>query len=134
MTEPNRQNFDPFISCTFITDQILFVNLFHNHEDQKNHYHFLYDAKKRCIIGNQFVVLKLVSTTKNFPVKCFYNPDLNEIYSFYKEGQIFIINADNIQDYFMEQQPMTDFGQIMYSQKHNVIVTQSSARITFYKI
>lgn len=29
-TEPNDENDDPFITCTFVTKDILFVNLFHN--------------------------------------------------------------------------------------------------------
>jgi hypothetical protein len=41
---------DPFITCTFITDDKLFVNLFHNHSF--THYHFIYDIKSRSVVGN----------------------------------------------------------------------------------
>ena len=51
-TEPNQQNPDPFITCTFITRDLIFVNLFHNHLDVLAHFHFIYDHQKNYITGN----------------------------------------------------------------------------------
>jgi hypothetical protein len=42
-TEPNRSNPDPFITCTFITRDLIFVNLYNNYIDSLEHYHFIYD-------------------------------------------------------------------------------------------
>ena len=39
---------DPFITCCFVTDDILFVNLYHSFTCC--HYHFFYDAKNKEII------------------------------------------------------------------------------------
>lgn len=36
---------DPYITCTFIDDTRVFVNLFHNHK--LIHYHFIYDFVKK---------------------------------------------------------------------------------------
>lgn len=30
----------------------------------------------------------------NFPYQAFYNPDLNEVYQFYRQGQAFIIDVE----------------------------------------
>jgi hypothetical protein len=38
---------DPFITCTFVNDEIIFVNLFHN--ATKIHYHFFFNIKTRKI-------------------------------------------------------------------------------------
>jgi hypothetical protein len=40
---------DPFITCTFVTGTILFVNLFHNGD--LKHHHFFYDSEKNEIFG-----------------------------------------------------------------------------------
>lgn len=36
-------------------------------------------------------MIKIDSNNKNFPVKCFYNSEHNEVYSFYRQGQSFRI-------------------------------------------
>ena len=38
---------DPFISCCFVTDELIYVNLFHN--DTLTHHHFFYNTKTREI-------------------------------------------------------------------------------------
>lgn len=40
---------DPFITCCFTTDDLIFVAFFHNYS--QIHYHFLWDIKKRRVIG-----------------------------------------------------------------------------------
>ena len=40
---------DPYIVCTFVTEEVLFVNLFHN-GDMK-HIHFFYNSSTRKITG-----------------------------------------------------------------------------------
>lgn len=64
---------DPFITCTFVNDNILFVNLFHNHS--LFHYHFFFHILEKKITS--LTKVKLDSNNKNFPYKCFYNSDLN---------------------------------------------------------
>ena len=36
---------DPYITATFITNHVIFINLFHNHELM--HYHFFFDSRTR---------------------------------------------------------------------------------------
>ena len=65
------QNFpDPYITACFISDDLIFVNIFYN--PALTHYHFLWDLNKESLKGN-FVKLVMDTTTKNFPYKCFYN-------------------------------------------------------------
>ena len=72
---------EPYVTCCFIDDNLIFVNLFHNQEFR--HFHFILDTRDNTII-DEYVSKKLDPQKKNFPVKCFYNKDKNEIYSFYR--------------------------------------------------
>jgi len=57
---------DPFINVEFVTDDLLFVNLFHN--VTLTHYHFIYDIKQKCIQNEVSVSLKIENSSKqNFP-------------------------------------------------------------------
>lgn len=51
-------------------------------EAKTTHHHLIYNHKTQELINHKSVVLE--SNTKNFPVKCFYNEDNNEVYSFYR--------------------------------------------------
>ena len=74
---------DPLITCCFVNNDRIFINLFCNY--YLMHYHFMYDIKKKEIIGPK-VEVKMDTNFKNFPYKCFYNDENNEIYSFYRQG------------------------------------------------
>jgi hypothetical protein len=63
---------DPYITCCFISESRVFINLFHN--PTKTHYHFFWDLKENKIIGKPHSQ-KLECTLTNFPYKCFYNED-----------------------------------------------------------
>lgn len=41
--EPLEDNLDPFISCSFIKKELLFVTFFHSHPSSMEHYHFMFD-------------------------------------------------------------------------------------------
>ena len=81
---------EPFITCTFITDGLLFVNLFHT--KLLTHFHFLYEVKVNRVYG--VTKVELGCTRKNFPVKCFFNDEENVIYSFYRQGHSFTIPVE----------------------------------------
>ena len=49
------------------------------------HHHFIYDTEKRQAIGEK-VSFTLECSKKNFPYKCFYNDEKQEVYSFYRQG------------------------------------------------
>ena len=72
---------DPYVTCTFISDDLIFVNLFHNYS--LTHYHFIYDVTAKKKVGNS-VSLEMECSKKNFPYKCFYNEELKEVYCFYR--------------------------------------------------
>ena len=75
---------DPFIDCCFINDDLLFINLFHN--KLVEHHHFFYYWKEKRIVRHTKLSMKGLSSPKNFPTKCFYNTEYNEIYTFYRQG------------------------------------------------
>jgi len=72
---------DPCITCTFVADDRIYVNLYHN--PSLTHYHFIFNTTWGNVQGN-IVKVKLDSNKKNFPYKCFYSEDKNEVYSFYR--------------------------------------------------
>jgi hypothetical protein len=131
---------DPFITCCFISDEKIFVNLFHNYS--LTHYHFIWDLKKRRLIGKPSInkkgqdsaVSKKICdcNTKNFPYKCFYNEEKNQVYSFYRQGQAFCINPDNLEDFRFERMTEMDLGQmvLIYGE---ALVARSSSRVLFFR-
>lgn len=79
---------DPFIVCCFVTDELIFVNLYHNYS--KTHYHFFFDITSNEISG-LVAQCQIDNYACNFPLKCMYNDEDEEVYSFYKQGEAFII-------------------------------------------
>jgi len=73
---------DPSITCTFISDDKVFVNLYHNPSCM--HYHFVYDVTNNTCEKKNVVSVLLDSNKKNFPYKCFYSEVSNKVYSFYR--------------------------------------------------
>ena len=122
---------EPYATCCFIDDDKVFVNLFHNQEFM--HYHFILDLKKGKIIGST-VSRKLEKQKKNFPLKCFYNSDKNEIYSFYRQGDYFIINADLPDHYeFGQIKDIDVLGQAILVYNEALII-KGSSEICMYKL
>lgn len=72
---------DPYITCTFIDDENLFVCLFYN--KTLTHYHFIYNDQEHKIVS-EISKTVLDCTMKNFPYKCFFNIEDNQIYIFYR--------------------------------------------------
>lgn len=85
---PNQGFDDPYITATFCNNNLcIFVNLFHN--SSLTHYHFIYEIEsdEMCCIQKYY----MGGSEKNFPYKCFFNEDDQMIYSFYRQGQAFMI-------------------------------------------
>ena len=122
---------DPFMTTTFLADETkVFVNLFHNYS--YTHYHFIYDMKSRAVVGSvQSKVLEC--GIKNFPYRSFYNPDDDEVYSFYRQGHAFIVDAKDSSKYSFNRMTEMDIGQ-MYLIYNEALVTRSSSDILFFKV
>jgi hypothetical protein len=118
------------VTCCFITDEKVFINLFYN--PTLTHYHFIWDVTKKSIVGKP-VQLKMECSKKNFPYKCFYNEDKHEIYSFYRQGFSFIIDADDCSKYVFDRMTDMDLGQ-MYLVYNQALIARSSSDILFFKL
>lgn len=127
---------DPYVTCCFIDDERIFVNLFYNFD--LTHYHFIYNAKTQKMQG-QFVKMKIDCSKKNFPYKCFFNEEDNEIYSFYRQGQSFIIKLKDVkgedwgQKFLYDRMTEMDLGQ-MYIVYNKALIARSSSDILFFKL
>jgi len=75
---------DPFITCTFVTDELLYANL--HHTPTRTHHSFVYNIKSRQVTSHQKVEMPAKSTKQNFPFKSFYSEEDNEVFSFYRQG------------------------------------------------
>ena len=63
---------DPFCTCTFLSNTLIYIDLFANAE--LKHIHFIYDIAAKKMVGQQ--VEKILNCTeKNFPYKCFFNEE-----------------------------------------------------------
>jgi hypothetical protein len=87
---------DPFIISCFVSDKILFINLYHTYSH--THYHFFFNIETREIVG-EVASIKIENYSSNFPFKCMYNDDLGEIYSFYRQGEAFIVKQHDAKNY-----------------------------------
>ena len=93
----NNGSSNPFINILFLTDTKLFVNLFYN--KKLTHYHFIYDLEKRDHQYKDYEVFKYMMTGtsfENFPIKSIYNTETDEIYCFYRLGQIITAKAKTV--------------------------------------
>ena len=121
---------DPFATCSFIDDNRIFVQLFYNYD--RTHWHFIYDHKTNAIEGSPYSYT-LKCSAKNFPYKSFYNTDDNEIYSFYRQGEAFVVSGDDAQETKFEKMTDQDLGQ-MYLINNKALIARSSSKIVFFKI
>ena len=127
---------DPFITCTFINNDLIYVNLYHT--ATTTHHGFVYNHVTRAISSHQ--AIQMNSNNQNFPYKCFYSAEDNEVFSFYRQGQAFRIpifeveskkNA-NKEKYYKEQIIDKDLGQ-MYLVNDKALIARSSSQILFFK-
>jgi hypothetical protein len=121
---------DPFITCCFVTDEIVFINLFHTFT--KKHYHFFFNIDKREIEGD-FVELDIENYSSNFPLKCIYNEDKQEVYSFWRLGESFIVPLGDAKGYQMDVMENVVLG-TMYLVYNKALVAGTSDCTSFYKL
>lgn len=120
---------DPSITCTFVAATKIYINLFHN--PTLTHYHFVYDFEAKSVCGD-VVSFQMDSNKKNFPYKCFYNEEKDEVYSFYRQGEALTINASAPTEYRLEKMTDMDLGQ-MFLVYGAALVARSSSDILFFK-
>ena len=129
-TIPNHRFPDPFIVADFISEDKLFVVLFHN--DSLTHYHFVYNFKERKIEGKVSKHEIANSSKENFPQKCFYNEDKNEVNAFYRQGQAFTIPLNDPENYLEDDISDREMGQ-MFMFNNKALIVNSSSKILFFK-
>ena len=104
---------EPFIACCFVSDTKIFVAFFHT--PYLTHHHFVWDFEQKVIIGrknisNSSISMELDCSVRNFPIKCFFNENRNEIYVFYRQGDSFTVRPDDIETYEWEDMFDADLG------------------------
>ena len=82
----------------------------------------------------------MYSNNQNFPYKCFYSADDNEVFSFYRQGQALRIPILDVESkrnagkdkYYKEQIIDKDLGQ-MYLVNDKALIARSSSQILCFK-
>ena len=74
----------------------------------------------------------MICNSKNFPYKCFYSAENNEIYSFYRQGHTFVLNPENTGEYRFEKITNKDLGDMVLFQGE-ALIARSSSSIYFFK-
>ena len=131
---------DPFINCCFVDNKHIYVNLFHTQTFTVHH--FVYNQETKAI-GRRAPV-KLPKNDQNFPYKCFYNNDNNEVYQFYRQGQSFRVPIFELEghpanrgkiDGEVYQETITDrcLGQ-MFMIDETALISRSSDQTLFFKL
>lgn len=82
-TEPIYTLSAPFAACCFVTNEVLFVSVFAN--NKMMHHQFFYDNLTK-IITNHSTKHLCSGNRMNYPVRCFYNSQTRECYTFYRQG------------------------------------------------
>ena len=121
---------DPFIICCFVTDEIIFVNLYHSFTH--THYHFFFNIDTKEIVG-EIAEYNIENYSSNFPFKCMYNDDDKEIYSFYKQGESFTIKETDAKLFTMDRITDRVLG-TMYLMYNKALVAGTSDSTTFFKL
>jgi len=89
-TMPINDFNEPYSTCCFINDNLIFCNVFYN--KTLVHYHFLYQIREKNVIN---VVSRTLDTiNKNFPWKAFYNQEEMKVFLFYRQGEHFCVPID----------------------------------------
>jgi len=130
------QNFpDPFITVCFINDNLLFVQLVYS--PTCTHHHLFWDIEKHAIVGKPYSQAMIGSSSRNFPYKCFYNEEDDEVYAFYRQGEFFNIPVTvNVEKKkVIENARCTDMSLgDMYLVFNKLLVARSSQEIVFFKM
>jgi len=83
---------DPFGGCCFVEDQLLYICVFHSYT--LTHHHCIWDIKNRSVKG-ELGKLAMTCNMKNFPYKSFYSETREEVFTFYRQNQVLMVDPQN---------------------------------------
>ena len=72
------------VTATFVKNDDLFINVFHR--ETRMQYSFLYSVSNKEILSSVKSIEVIGKNKLNFSLKSFYNPNTEEVYSFYRQG------------------------------------------------
>lgn len=126
---------EPLITSVFIPGdggQDLFITCYHR--IQQKQYSFSYSYREKKVMSETTVMeIKENCTPINFPLKSFYSPVTNNVYTFYRQGHGFTFNMADTKEVRYELITTADLG-TMYLLFDQALVVRSSSSILFFKI
>jgi|TARA_B110000285_G_C15101778_1_gene605411 hypothetical protein len=86
LSKPITGFWEPMITCCFIENDDLFIQVYHRLH--KKQYHFTYSYTKHDNLSNTIITANRdpSCTQKNFPVKSFYSTVTKNVLTFYRQG------------------------------------------------
>ena len=70
------------VTACFVKDDDIYISVFHRKLIKQ--YDFIYSYKEKKVMTEVSATDVKVSTMLNFSIKSFYNPELEEVYTFYR--------------------------------------------------
>lgn len=92
--DDNVPNFDvasPNTTCTFISDDLIFVNVYANRKLQ--HWHLVLNWKTSTVHSSEMIDMAF-SSEKNYPSCTYLDSHFSQIHVFYRHGEAFAIDLD----------------------------------------
>lgn len=133
LTRPNDNFPDPMISVCFVEDDKksdIFVNLYHT--PTHTMWYFLYSYETHKLTSDP-IQTPLRQTTRNFPLSCFYDDDRHFVYVFFRQGETYFVNLQEMRR--IQQQRISDWdigNAYLYNNK--VLMIMSSNQLLFFKL
>jgi hypothetical protein len=123
--------YQPMLTACFVKDDDLFLQGFHRLEGR--HYMVLYSYKTRQFL-QELQTVDLPETTKlNFPLRSFYNSELDEVYTFYRQGHAVCQGGHPNAQKRVEKITNADLGQMVLVYEKALISRSSNSMIFFKK-
>lgn len=123
--------YQPMLTACFVKDDDLFLQGFHRLTGR--HYVVLYSYKTRQFL-QEMQTLDIPGTTKlNFPLRSFYSSELDEVYTFYRQGDAVCQQGHVNAKARVEKITNADLGQMVLVYEKALISRSSNSMIFFKK-
>jgi len=88
---------EPMITCCFLDTENddLFISVYHRPKKTQYHFKYSYVQKKPLCEPVVAPIEDPACTTRNFPIKTFYNKEKAACYTFYRQGYCSTVNVEN---------------------------------------
>ena len=122
--------YQPMLTACFVKDDDLFLHGFHRLHGR--HCMVLYSYKTQQLLQRVQTATLPESTKLNFPVRSFYSSELDEVYTFYRQGHAVSQSGQVNSPKHVDKITSADLGQMVLVYE-KALVSRSSNSMIFFK-